>query len=111
MDLSISTFPVRFPNRRETFTIDAADIIRFEADSNYTIVHTKIRRPFIMPRLLKEYEKLLAPFDFIRVNRTDLLNKNRISHITEQGTLVMDDEFAVQISRRKKKTIRETLNQ
>lgn len=60
--------------------VELSDIIRIEADGNYTNFHMNSGEKHVVSNLLKKYTKLLKDFNFQRINRTDLIN---IAHIAE----------------------------
>ena len=80
------------------------DIIRCEADNNYTYFFLKTTEQIVVTRTLKEYEMLLKDDSFIRVHQSHLVN---LEYVTEYikgdgGIAVMSDGSEVEISRRKK---------
>jgi two-component system LytT family response regulator len=83
----------------------AADITRLEGNSNYTYIHFANRKPLLMAKVLKKYEELLAPMGFIRVHQSHIVNKQYISCIDADGRVVLTDDSAVMISRRKRKEV------
>jgi len=80
------------------------DIIVFEAERNYTIIHLKDRKPIIVSRSLLEYEKALEGATFLRIHRSFLINIQHIIeyHRGEGGVVIMSNGTEVEISRRKK---------
>ena len=80
------------------------DIIVFEAEKNYTIIHLKDRKPIIVSRSLLEYEKILEGASFLRIHRSYLINIQHIAeyHRGEGGMVIMSNGTEVEISRRKK---------
>ena len=55
--------------------IDIDNIIHLEADSNYTIVNT-VKGKHIVSKTLGDFENMLTPSNFFRVNRSNLINLN-----------------------------------
>ena len=96
---------VGFPYKGGTYFFKPDQIIRLEADSNYTYIHLKGQKPILMAKVLAAYETLLQPFGFIRTHRSHLVNKHHILHIDHQGQIVMDDESKAEISRRKRREV------
>jgi two-component system LytT family response regulator len=84
-----------------THFLSTNDIIRLEADGNYTRFHLNKKKSFITSKTLKEYDELLTDQDFIRVHRAHLVNKNYVQRITAPYELLMEDQSVVEVSRRK----------
>jgi two-component system LytT family response regulator len=96
---------VGFPYKGGIHFFKPEQIIRLEADSNYTYIHLKGQKPILMAKVLAAYEVLLQPFGFIRTHRSHLVNKQHIMHVDQQGVIVMDDESTAVISRSKRKEV------
>lgn len=84
-------------------------IIRLEAESNYTRFYFTDKRPLVVAKTLGEYEELLAPHGFLRTHRTHLVNRNYVQSFLPEGTLLMKDNSKVEISRRRKEEVLESL--
>jgi two-component system LytT family response regulator len=85
--------------------IPSDDIIRCEANDNYTHIFLKNKERIIASRTLKEIEEQLLRFTiFVRVHNSSLVNMNEISKYVrgEGGYLIMSDASIVNVSRRKK---------
>ena len=80
------------------------DIVVCEAEKNYTIIHLRNKKPFIVAKPLLEYEKLLEGSSFLRVHRTYLINLQHVNEYQrgEGGIVVMRHGAEIEISRRKK---------
>ncbi len=85
--------------------ITIADIIRLEAESNYTKFYLRDGSKFISSRSLIEYEELLNDHGFFRCHHSNIINLIFVSKYikNEGGQIVMSDGSYVDISRRKKK--------
>lgn len=93
---------LNFLSGRETLHFSPGDIVRLEALSNYTCVHFISHKPIITATLLKDYEKALQPYGFVRVHRSHLINKKYVTGINDNGIITMTDRSTASISRRKK---------
>jgi len=85
--------------------IPADDVIRCEADDNYTHLFLKNGVKITACRTLKEMEEQLQDFHhFIRVHHSYLVNLNEVSKYVrgEGGYLVMSDGSVVNVSRSRK---------
>ena len=80
------------------------DIIRCEANSNYTVFYLTSDKPIMVTRTLKEYEQILDEKRFMRVHQSHLINLEYVIGYLkgEGGTAIMNDGSEVEISRRKK---------
>ena len=84
--------------------IAVKDIIRCEANGNYTYFHIASQKKILVTRTLKDFEKLLESHSFIRVHQSHLVNSDHIKAYekTEGGYLKMSDGSNVPVSVRKK---------
>ncbi|MES1225373.1 MAG: LytTR family DNA-binding domain-containing protein, partial [Bacteroidota bacterium] len=109
-----------FSNKEKNLAITTYDgvvfleidkIIRCEADLNYTKFILTEGKSFLSSKTLKEYEDLLAIHpNFIRVHRSHLVNVDYILKFKNEGLLVLKDESAIPISRRRKEEVTKKLS-
>lgn len=88
--------------------IPADQVIRCEADDNYTHLFLKNKTKITACRSLKEMEEQLQDFSsFLRVHHSYLVNLNEVSKYVrgEGGYLVMTDGSTVNVSRSRKETL------
>ena len=87
------------------------EIIRCEAQSNYTKFYFSNGKNILVSKTMKEYEDLLACHDFERVHISHIVNLNYIKKIskTEGGQIIMKDNTSVPLSQSKKKSLLEKL--
>jgi len=80
------------------------DIIRCEANDNYTNVYLTGGKKFLVSGTLKHYEDLLPATDFTRVHHSHLINMNHMLRFLKEdgGYAVMSDGSKVEVSRRKR---------
>ncbi|MBC7936514.1 MAG: response regulator transcription factor [Rhizobacter sp.] len=79
------------------------EIIRLQADRNYTKLFFTNGKHFLAAKTLKEYEEILgSSSSFIRVHRMHLVNHNFIKSYEREGTLLLKDGSALEVSRRRK---------
>lgn len=90
--------------------IDVNDIIRLEADGNYTHFIT-LKGNHLISRSLKEYDDMLCDNNFLRVHHAHFININHVKKYVkgEGGYLVMTDGTSVPVSVRKKMQVMEKL--
>ena len=84
--------------------VSLKDIVRCQAEANYTIFFFVDEKKMIVTKSLKEFEDLLVDYDFMRVHNSHLINLNHIVKYRkgEGGVVAMSDGSEVDVSRRKK---------
>ncbi len=87
--------------------INIQDIIRCEADGNYTKFYIIGGKKIHVSTTLKEYEDLLLPYKFFRTHQSHLANINQIERYEKKdgGYLIMKDGASVPVSVRKKELL------
>jgi len=80
------------------------DIIRCEANDNYTNVYLTGGKKFLVSGTLKHYEELLPEKEFVRVHHSHLINTSHMLRFLKEdgGYAVMSDGSKVEVSRRKR---------
>ena len=103
----------KHPNVLEKMPIGAVDgfhfvripeIIRFEAEDNYTHIYLTDGRRITASKTIKMYEDTLAPYNFYRVHKSHVINMNYMKKFVkgEGGYLIMDDGMRIDVSRRRR---------
>jgi two-component system LytT family response regulator len=85
--------------------IPAEQILRCEADDNYTHIHLKNKAKITACRTLKEVEEQLHDFSFfIRVHHSYIINLNEVTKYVrgEGGYVIMSNGSSVSVSRSRK---------
>ena len=85
--------------------VQADQIIRLEAKSNYTRVYFTDQRPVLMAKVLRAYDEILRPHGFVRAHRSHLINVRYIDGIDAEGNVQMHDTSRVETSRRKRRDV------
>lgn len=93
--------------------IKVSNITRCESDNYYTKFFFADGKTLLVSKTLKETEKMLSDFDFVRPHKSHLVNvhfiKGYLKH--EGGFIVMLDDTEIPVARRKKELVLEVLNQ
>jgi two-component system LytT family response regulator len=85
-----------------THVIPVNDIVRCEADRNYTRFFLSNKKSILVSGGLKEYEELLRPHGFIRPHHSHVVNLNFITQLEKKtSTLLLKDGSEVPVSIRK----------
>lgn len=84
--------------------VDLSEIIRCEADKNYTFFYLNSGKKILVSRTLKDFETLLSNHGFFRVQQSHLINLEYIERYDkhEGGSVIMRDGSAVPLSPAKK---------
>jgi two-component system, LytTR family, response regulator len=87
--------------------VNIRDIIRCEADGNYTCFYLLNEKKILVSNTLKEYDEMLTPYRFFRTHQSHLVNIDHIEKYDKKagGVLVMKDRSEVPVSVRKKETL------
>ena len=90
---------------------EISDIIRCEAQDNYTQFFIKNHKPLLISKTLKEYEELLTEHGFERIHQSHLINLAYLkSYIkTDGGYVIMADNTNIPIAQRKRERLQELI--
>jgi len=92
--------------------VEVDNIIRCEADGCYTKFHLVDKSIILISKTLREYEEILAEFNFIRSHKSHLINLKHVKGIikTDGPIIEMSDGSQIPVARRKKDQILEMLS-
>jgi two-component system LytT family response regulator len=93
-------FRLTIPHGDRTFFVAPNEVERCMADRNYTWVHLVHDRRYLLARTLKEFEEMLTPFGFLRINRSALVRKDTILRLHD-GHAELKDGEKLEVSRRR----------
>jgi two-component system LytT family response regulator len=87
--------------------VNVNDIIRCEADRNYSSFFLAGGKTILVSTTLKDYDELLSSFRFLRVHQSHLVNLNHIERYEKKdgGCIIMKDGSVVPVSVRKKEEL------
>ena len=93
------------------YFINIQDIIRCEAEDNYTHIHLSNGDKITASRTIKAYEDMLSSVNFYRVHKSHLINLNYMKKFVkgDGGYLVMDDGKKIEVSRRRRPAFMEQM--
>ncbi len=72
------------------------DILWLEADSNYTVIHTRDEK-FTYSTVLKNFEEKLPQNDFVRVHRTYIVNLSNVTGF--EGNMLLINEKKIPVNK------------
>lgn len=93
------------------YFVNIQDIIRFEADDNYTNIYLENGKKITASKTIKSYEELLEHANFYRVHKRHVINLNYMHKYVkgDGGYLVMDDGMKIEVSRRRRPAFMEQI--
>jgi two-component system, LytTR family, response regulator len=91
--------------------VNVREIIRLEADKNYTTFFMNNDSRILVSKTLKEYDELLSGFGFLRVHQSHLVNMDYIDRFDKRdgGFLILKNRSNVPVSSRKREELIRTL--
>lgn len=102
-------FKLALADASEIKYVQIDEIIRLQAESNYTHIFLSGSKVFISAKTLKEYDEMLQGHRFLRVHKSHLVNPTHIRAYDRQGILEMSDKSKVEVARRKKEFLQQAL--
>lgn len=103
---------IAIPSQEGVFWVDLDDIVRLEAESNYTHVYIKNRKQFIVAKTLKSFEEQLVSANFCRIHSAHLINLNEVERYIkgDGGIIILKDSTNLPVSRSNKIELLKKLN-
>lgn len=88
------------------------EIIRCEAQGNYTYVYLQNGKAVLITKTLKHYEDLLLPKGFLRVHKSHLINLHRVRKFLKgkKSMVEMTDGRQIEVSIKKRSILLEQLS-
>ena len=103
-------FKLALADTTEVKYVQLDEIIRLQAESNYTHIFLTGNKVFVSAKTLKEYDEILQRHKFLRVHKSHLVNPAHIDAYDRQGILMMSDGSRVEVARRKKEFLQQSLS-
>lgn len=96
----------------KVYAISVQDIIRCEAQKNYTTFYLVNGQKLLLSTTLKEYETILLPMGFFRTHQSHLINMLYFDHYVkgDAGSIVLKDKSTIPLSVRKKEEFLSSLH-
>ena len=93
------------------YFVNIRDIVRFEAEDNYTHILLNDGNKITASKTIKSYEDMLGDMNFYRVHKRHVINMNYMKKFVkgDGGYLVMDDDMRIEVSRRRRSAFMEEL--
>ena len=86
------------------YIVDLSEIIRCEADKNYTFFFLNSGKKILVSRTLKDFETMLNGYGFFRIQQSHLINLDYLDRYDKHqgGAIIMKDGSALPLSPAKK---------
>lgn len=93
--------------------VEVSNIIRLEAESNYTTFHLSSQKPILVGKTLKSFATLLEEQQFLRVHQSHLVNPSFITDFvkTDGGYLRLKNGDKIPVSVRRRNLVMEYISQ
>ncbi len=93
------------------YFVNIRDIVRFEAEDNYTHIYLKNGEKITASKTIKSYEEMLRSVNFYRVHKRHVINLNYMRKFVkgEGGYLIMEDGMKIEVSRRRRPAFMEQM--
>ena len=93
------------------YFVNIKDIVRFEAEDNYTHIFLQNGEKITASKTIKSYEDMLSAVNFYRVHKRHVINLNFMRKFVkgDGGYLVMDDGKEIEVSRRRRPAFMEQM--
>ena len=102
---------IPLPTNDGIWMVKLKDIIRMEAEVNYTKFYFANGETLLIAKTLKEYELLLAENKFERIHKSHLINLYHVNkYYKKSGNYVlMNDNKKIEVSRYKRELLMQSL--
>jgi two-component system LytT family response regulator len=104
---------ITVPTSKGLEFIAVDDIIRCEADVNYTTIFLKDKKHLMVAKTLKEFDDMLTEHQFFRIHNSHLINLNYVKsyHKGKGGYVTMADNTSLEVSTRRKDLFLKTIEE
>ena len=93
---------ISIPSRDGYTFLSIQDIVRCEADVNYTHIFTSDGQKHTVSKPLKHFEGLLTPYRFFRIHNSHLIHLDCVKAYAKNGVVTLLDGTTLEVSSRKK---------
>ncbi|SDH50939.1 LytTr DNA-binding domain-containing protein [Pedobacter terrae] len=102
---------IALPQQNEIRYVSTDEIVRCEADNNYTNFFFSDGDQLLISKSLKEYSDLLKPQGFVRTHQSHLVNPKFVKSWLKEdgGTLLMNNGDKIPVSKPNREMVKEVL--
>lgn len=90
--------------------LDIPDIVRCQADINYTHVFTSSGKKHTVSKPLKHFEGLLSAYGFFRIHNSHLINLSYVKGYAKSGYVILSDNSSLEVSVRRREAVLKVLH-
>jgi two-component system LytT family response regulator len=91
-------------------SVFSKDVVFLKANINYTEIHLKCGKKYVLAKTLKEFYKEFEKFGFFRVNRSMVINMNFVANTDEHfQSLRLKNKLHLKVSRRRRDDFKASL--
>ena len=108
---SIQNEKIALPQQYEIRYVFVNEIIRCEADDNYTNFYLQGEEKILISKSLKEYSDLLKPYGFLRTHQSHLINPSFVKSWLKEdgGVLLMKNGDKIPVSKPNRESVKQIL--
>lgn len=93
---------ISVPHKEGYVFLMVADIIRCQADVNYTHIFTSDGKKYTASKTLKHFEQLLSAHHFFRIHNSHLINLDYVASYHKNGYAILSDGTKLEVSTRRR---------
>lgn len=101
---------ISIPSKEGYSFLNITDIVRCEADVNYTHIYTSEGKKHTVSKTLKYFEGLLSHHGFFRIHSSHLINLNSVKTYAKSGYVTLSDNTKLEVSVRRKEAFIKVCN-
>ncbi|MFK7784935.1 MAG: LytR/AlgR family response regulator transcription factor [Crocinitomicaceae bacterium] len=108
-DMKKSALKYAYTDRGFTHSVIVEDIIAFEAQRSYTLLHMKNGKPVTLSKNIKTIETEVESFsDLVRIHRSWMVNKTHVRKYSKSTLdVILSNEIKAKVSRQHKAVLQE----
>ncbi|PKP14625.1 MAG: DNA-binding response regulator [Bacteroidetes bacterium HGW-Bacteroidetes-23] len=93
---------ISIPSKEGYCFLNITEILRCEADVNYTHIYTLDKKKYTVSKPLKHFEELLLQYGFFRIHNSHLISLNNVKSYSKSGYVTLSDNTKLEVSVRRK---------
>lgn len=98
-------FKLAVPTIKGALFFSISEIMRLEAEGNYTHFYLSNNRKYISAKTLKDYSLALEGREFIRIHKSHFVNRLFIKSFQNEGSITLADDTVLPVSRQRKQEV------
>lgn len=103
----MKTMPLKIDRKQSVYP---NEVLLLKANINYTEIHLKCGRKYVLAKTLKAFYKEFEHFGFFRINRSIVINMKFVSNTDEQcESIKLKNKLHLKVSRRRRDDFKASL--